>query len=198
MALADSSDEDLMFQYKAGAVASFEELLRRHRRAVFHFCLRSLRNPQAAEDALQEVFIRVVRHAPTWEPKAKFRTWLFTIARNHCIDEARKNTFRRTESLDAPLREGDGTATRMDTVASNGLAADDATHAVRIRAVLDEAVGNLPAEQREVFLLREHAGVQFKEIAEMTGVSENTVKSRMRYALESIRKEFVARGLQPA
>lgn len=197
MSLEPLSDEELMLRYKAGALPAFEELVRRHRRAVFHFALRSLGNPSAAEDALQEIFIRVVRHAPTWEQKAKFKTWLFTIARNHCIDEARKNAFRRTDSLDAPLTHEEGSATRGDMVASEAPGADQNTDGIRIRAALDAALARLPQEQRDVFLLREHSGVQFKEIAEMTGVSENTVKSRMRYALESIRSFMTQKGITP-
>ncbi len=197
MALSDASDEELMLQYKTGAYAAFEELVRRHQRKVFHFAWRSLGNPQAAEDALQEIFLRVVKHAPTYEPKAKFTTWLFTIARHWCIDEGRKQVFRRTESLDAPLSDDEGSATRLDMVASNQPGVDDGAEAVRIRRALDAALQKLPPEQREVFLLREHSGVQFKEIAEMTGVSENTVKSRMRYALEGIRAHMVGMGITP-
>lgn len=197
MSLADFSDEELMFQYKSGALLPFEELVRRHRRAVFHFALRSLNNPAAAEDALQEIFLRVVKYAPQWEQKAKFKTWLFTIARNHCIDEARKNVFRRTESLDAPLTQEEGSATRGDMVASTDAGADQNAHANRVRVVLDAAVAKLPEEQREVFLMREHSDIQFKDIAQIMNVSENTVKSRMRYALESIRKELLAKGITP-
>lgn len=197
MTLSSASDEELMLQYKAGAYAAFEELVRRHQRKVYHFAWRSLGNPQAAEDALQEIFLRVVKHAPTYEPKAKFTTWLFTIARNWCIDEGRKQTFRRTESLDAPLSDEEGSATRLDMVPNPQPGADQGADAMRIRRALDAALAKLPAEQREVFLLREHSGVQFKEIAEMTGVSENTVKSRMRYALEGIRAHMVSVGITP-
>src|SRR5258708_6849469 len=67
-----------------------------------------------------------------------------------------------------------------------------------LRPVLQKALLSLPAEQREVFILREQAGVPFKEIAEMVGVNENTVKSRMRYALEGLRKALLAAGVDPA
>jgi RNA polymerase sigma-70 factor (ECF subfamily) len=191
------ADEDLMLQYKAGSQEAFAELVRRHRRGVFHFTLRFLGSPQAAEDALQEVFLRVVRHAPTYERKARFTTWLFTIARNHCIDQGRRAKFRKTESLDAPLSDDEGAATRLDRVPGNALPADQGAESVRIRAALDRALGRLPEEQREVFLLREQAGIPFKEIADMAGVPENTVKSRMRYALEALRRHLETEGVRP-
>ena len=100
-------------------------------------------------------------------------------------------------SDDAPLSDDEGSATRLDMVASNQPGVDDGAEAVRIRRAFDAALQKLPPEQREVFLLREHSGVQFKEIAEMTGVSENTVKSRMRYALEGIRAHMVGMGITP-
>lgn len=192
------TDEELMLQYKAGALAAFEELVRRHRRGVFHFALRFLGPPPAqAEDALQEIFLRVVRNAGSYEPKAKFTTWLFTIARHHCIDASRKNKFRRTDSLDAPLSDDDGAQTRMDRVAADAPGTDESADARRIRLAVQQALNQLPDEQREVFILREYSGVPFKEIADMTGVSENTVKSRMRYALESIRTHLTQRGITP-
>jgi RNA polymerase sigma-70 factor (ECF subfamily) len=191
------SDEDLMLQYKAGAVGAFEELVRRHKRPVFHFALRFLGSPQGAEDALQEIFMRVVRHAPTYEAKARFTTWLFTIARHYCIDSARKAQLRRTESLDAPATHEEGAMSRLDLVPGREPGADQNADAIRIRGEVQAALDRLPVEQREVFILREHAGIPFREIAEMTHVPENTVKSRMRYALEALRTHLVQRGITP-
>ena len=95
------------------------------------------------------------------------------------------------------MSDEDGSATRMDMVQSGTALADANTDSMRIRKAVDVALAKLPEEQREVFLLREHAGVPFKEIAEMTGVPENTVKSRMRYALESMRVHLTNVGITP-
>ncbi|MEW5854178.1 MAG: RNA polymerase sigma factor [Myxococcota bacterium] len=195
--LHELSDEELMLQYKAGALPAFEELVKRHRRGVFHFALRFLGSPQGAEDALQEIFLRVVRNAASYERKAKFTTWLYTIARNHCIDASRKAAFRRAESLDAPVGDEADSATRLDRTAGNLPGGDQVTQDVRIRHAVDQALARLPPEQREVFILREYSGIPFKEIAEMTGVPENTVKSRMRYALESLRAQLTSQGITP-
>lgn len=193
----ERSDEDLMAAYKAGEVVAYRVLVERHHGPVYRFCLRALRSPEAAADATQEVFLRVVKHAPSWECKAKFTTWLYTLARNWCIDEARKGRFRKTESLNEPAatgRDGESGDERQDRVATELPAPDRVVDNRRLRAVLDSAIAELPDEQREVFLLREHGGLPFRDIGELTGVGENTVKSRMRYALHFLQKRLQAAG----
>ena len=187
-----------MLAYKAGDVRSFEQLVRRHRGAVYNFLFRLSGNRQRAEDLLQETWLKVVRSAGTYEAKAKFTTWVYTIARNLCMDAMRKDSYRKADSLEAPAGGSDGEDERSlgEKVPSNDAAPDRAAHAAALRPVLEKALGKLPAEQREVFVLREYHGVQFKEIAEVTGVPENTVKSRMRYALEALRKSLAAAGVE--
>jgi RNA polymerase sigma-70 factor, ECF subfamily len=188
------SDEELMAAYKGGDPAAFRVLVERHNAPVYRFCLRALRSPEAAADATQEIFLRVVRNAAGWEPKAKFTTWIYTIARNHCIDEARKGRFRKTESLNETVgKDGEGEE-RIERVASEVPASDRVAHGTRLRKAIDDAVAELPEEQREVFLMREVSGMQFKDIAEAVGVGENTVKSRMRYALTALKKVLSAKG----
>jgi RNA polymerase sigma-70 factor (ECF subfamily) len=163
---------------------------------VFNFILRYVGHRQRAEDVLQETWLKVVRSSSEWQPKARFTTWVYTIARNLCVDSARKESFRKTESLDAPTGPDDDGRALGETVADEGGAGPDrAAHNVRLRPMLERALLALPAEQREVFLLREYQGIGFKEIAEVTGVNENTVKSRMRYALEGLRKRLEELGV---
>lgn len=189
------TDEDLMAAYKGGEVAAYRVLVERHHAPVYRFCLRALRSPEHAADAAQEVFLRVVKNAPTWERKAKFTTWLYTMARNFCIDEARKGRFRKTESLNEKVsKDGDDGDERLDRVASEVPQQDRLTDNTRLRKVIDAAVAELPDEQKQVFLLREVSGLQFKDIADLTGVGENTVKSRMRYALAALQKRLAAAG----
>jgi RNA polymerase sigma-70 factor (ECF subfamily) len=192
------TDEALMAAYKEGEVGAFQELVKRHERPVFRFCLRSLGNPDAAADATQEVFLRVVKNAPRWEQRAKFTTWMYTIARNFCIDEARKRNFRKTDSLNEKVgRDDDGGTEKIDQVADGGPGSDRLTDSVHIRQVVDAALAELPEEQREVFCMRQYSGLPFKEIAEAVGAGENTVKSRMRYALAALQKALLAAGFEP-
>jgi RNA polymerase sigma-70 factor (ECF subfamily) len=182
------SDERLMLRFQKGEVRAFEELVRRHRTPVFSFLLRLTGDRGRAEDLCQETFLRVVRAAEAWEPRALFRTWLYAVARNQAQDEARRRAFRRTEpDADAAAAAG----------ASDEPGPEEAAAGALLRPKLEAALAALPEEQREVFLLREHAGLRFPEIAEVTGASENTVKSRMRYALEALRERLVEMGITP-
>jgi RNA polymerase sigma-70 factor (ECF subfamily) len=167
----------------------------RHRQPVFNFILRYVGHRQRAEDVLQETWLKVVRSSSEWQPKARFTTWVYTIARNLCVDSARKESFRQADSLDAPMGDDDGRSLGDSMPDDMGASPDRAANNARLRPLLEKALLGLPAEQREVFLLREYQGIGFKEIAEVTGVNENTVKSRMRYALEGLRRQLEAFGV---
>ena len=186
-----------MLAFKSGDARAFSTLVQRHRGPVYNFILRYVGQRQRAEDVLQETWLKVVRNSSEWQPKARFTTWVYTIARNLCEDSARKESFRKAASLDAPAShdEDDGRS-KGDLVADENVQTPDrAAHNVRLRPMIEKALESLPTEQREVFLLREYQGIGFKEIAEVTGVNENTVKSRMRYALEGLRKRLGELGV---
>lgn len=180
-----------MHAFCGGDASAFEQLVGRHQRGVFNFLLRSVRNPPRAEELLQEVFLRVVRAKARYQASAKFTTWLYSIARNLCVDESRRAKFRDHQSLDQPRRGSDGQGTPMvSTIPAASVPTDEAAEAPTIRRRLSEAVDALPQEQREVFLMRQISGLSFREIADAVGIPENTVKSRMRYALEKLRGEL--------
>lgn len=198
MLKAERSDEQLMLSFRSGEARAFEALVRRHRAPVFNFILRYTGQRARAEDLLQETWLKVVRGAQEWEPRARFTTWVYTIARNLCVDSARKESYRQTDSLDAPLRAtGSGEGPALGELLPDGGAGDPerGAHNARLRPLLERALQSLPDEQREVFILREYSGIGFKEIAEVTQTSEGTVKSRMRYALEGLRKRLAELGV---
>lgn len=184
----DVTDEVLMMQFQGGAQAAFEVLLRRHKTPIFNFILRQLHNRTVAEDLVQEVFVRVVQKASTFKHEARFTTWIYAIARNLCIDHLRKMSLRRHPSLDQAGGKDRDRPTLGERIADQhpSSAADRSVISGEIGDRIVTAVEALPAEQREVFLLRQVGKVPFKEIATITGVPENTVKSRMRYALERL------------
>ncbi|GAB4563430.1 MAG: sigma-70 family RNA polymerase sigma factor [Haliangiales bacterium] len=189
--LQDEADEDLMLRYQEGDARAFEVLLSRHRRPIFNFLLRSVRTRDRAEDLLQETFMRVIKSAKSYKKQAKFTTWLYTIARNLCIDHSRRQKHRKHPSLDQPIRGGEERdRTLLDVVAGKDLGADRKAISRQLHLTMHDAINSLPEEQREVFLMREFQNLPFKEIGEIVGVTENTVKSRMRYALEKLRADL--------
>ena len=186
----EDADEDLMVSYQRGEVRAFEVLLSRHRKPVFNFILRFVGDKETAEDLLQEAFMRVIRGAEAYKRQAKFTTWLYTIARNLCVDQTRRRKHRKHASLDAPMDGSDDSGTLLDVLPSHEMASDRKSANKQLHETMQRAIHGLSEEQREVFLMREFLDMPFKQIADVVGVPENTVKSRMRYALEKLRLEL--------
>lgn len=182
-----------MARYQRGEQAAFAQLVRRHQGPLYNFALRQLRAPSVAEEVVQDAFVRVVQNAADFKHEARFSTWLYTIARNLCIDQLRKRVHRRHPSLDDPTGpngDEDGPTLGERTADVRASVEREATGS-ELRVLITRAVDALPDDQREVFLMREVANLPFKEIAEITGIPENTVKSRMRYALERLQSALV-------
>lgn len=187
-------DQALMARYVRGDERAFVLLVNRHQMGLYNFILRSCRRRDTAEELLQEVFLRVVKSADRYEPTAKFSTWVYRIARNLCIDEARKRGATSVYSLQKPVGEEDGEGETHQDRLVDERARSGAVDADRGEFMdqLQQALERLPEDQREVFLLREISGLKFREIAEMLEVGVPTVKSRMRYALKTLRGELAA------
>jgi RNA polymerase sigma-70 factor (ECF subfamily) len=182
--LIQPSDEALLTAYRDGDPEAFEALLGRYRRPVFNFVLRFVRERGRAEELYQDVWLKVIERCDDFRGDAKFSTWLYTIARNLCVDHRRKMRFRAHAPLHGP-NPGPGPSGEERWV-NPGPSAEEAAMAGRMGQRIAQAVQALPPEQREVFLLRQLQGLPFHEIAEIVGTPTNTVKSRMRYALERL------------
>jgi len=173
--LSDLKDEELVKLFKKGDENAFSVLLSRHQRPVYNFIYKYLGSSESSEEAFQEVFLRVIRSIQDYKPTAKFTTWLYTIARNYCIDHCRKAKFRRHLSLSKSV-EDDGVETWQDRVESSEPGVEEVVRARQLADHLKEVLERLNPEQKEVFLLRETQNLPFDEIAKVTGVSTNTVK----------------------
>ncbi len=189
----ETTDEALMSRFQSGERMAFTVLVRRHQTPLYNFALRQLRSGPAAEEVVQETFVRVVQNAAEFKNAARFSSWLYTIARNLCIDSLRKGGLRRHPSLDEPQRGPHGAhslggegPTLGDRTPDAKASVERAVVSSEIRARVLAAIDELPDDQREVFLLREVSNLPFKEIAIIVDAPENTVKSRMRYALERL------------
>jgi RNA polymerase sigma-70 factor (ECF subfamily) len=179
-----SSDEALMLQYRDGDADAFDLLYARHKGPLYRYCLRHCRQRSIAEETFQDVWMRVIGARQRYEPRAKFTTWLYRIARNRVIDGYRSDNSGRIQSLHGD-ESGDepGVEPAASPVDEPHRRAASDQQAARFRALL----AALPAEQRDVFLLHEEAGLALEAIADISGVGRETAKSRLRYALSKLR-----------
>ena len=195
------TDEALFDRYRIGDHEAFEELYQRYRQRIFRFILRFLRDKHASEDAMQDLFLRVIRDPSRFAARSKFSTWLHTVARNLCIDLLRKQKYRRHQSLDQPQRrsaEGRPSPPLVEEIPGRSADPEMASDRSSLRVKLLVAIRALPDDQRVVFLLRETGGLSYAEIAEIMSCGLNTTKSRMRYALINLRKAFRELGIRNA
>lgn len=178
----ETADEDLMLAYRDGHAHAFEKLYLRHKTALYRFILRQCGNESTAEELFQDVWASLIKARARYSVSAKFTTWLYQIARNRLIDHYRKQTSRSTGSHDSDNIES--LAARQQEQPENQVEINDKT----LRLI--KLVEDLPEAQKQAFLLREEAGMSVHEIAELTGVSPETAKSRLRYAVRKLRVEL--------
>jgi RNA polymerase sigma factor (sigma-70 family) len=184
MKFADDSDESLMARFARGDAAAFEALYTRHEMRIWRYLNRHVGNRDSANELMQEVWFGVARDAGRYQPSARFTTWLFTLAHNRMVDWFRSR--RPLESLDslgydaAEVTRNNATLSQSEPFAQ--------TLASEQRAALNDALQQLPAEQREVFVLQIEGDMSVEEIAGITGSSFETAKSRLRYARIKLRE----------
>lgn len=187
-----AGDEELMARIGRGETEALEVLIERHGRKLYGFLLRLCGAKDRAEDVYQEVWLRIMRTAANYNSRDRFEAWMFTVARNLVIDEARKTGRRKEDRLEG-ADDDEGLST-LDREPDPGPTPEDEARGNELGAALEEALAALNPEQREVFLLRERAGLSFDEIAKATKAPLNTVKTRMHYALGHLRKALAGRG----
>ena len=174
----DPSDEALMIAYAKGDVPAFEQLYSRHRGKLYHYLLRQLRDNALADEVFQDVWQRVIAARAGWKPDAGFAAWLYTIAHHRLGDHWRALKHRPPAPADADERTA-----RVADPDTPERVLSEFQHRRQLQLALDE----LPEEQREVLLLRLEQDLTLEEIAAITGVGRETVKSRLRYAMDKLR-----------
>ena len=181
------TDETLMRGYRDGDGHAFEALYARHKGATYRYFLRHANGDRATADELhQELWLRVVRARDRYEPEARFSTWLFTLARNRLIDH-----WRARHGVAFASFEDEAIVAQAEGEAASGREADDepltASMTAERRQRLLGALTDVPALQRDAFLLHIEGGLSLDEIAALTAATRETVKSRLRYAYRKLR-----------
>lgn len=184
MNIPGADDESLMQAYGAGNLAAFEALYARHRAGLYRYILRSVRNTHQADDLFQETWSRVVDARARWQPRAKFTTWLLQIAHNLIIDAYRRQP--------AAASLADSEAALAALAGAEHEQPEQQLSDFQTRRRLQMAIEQLPDEQRHAILLRLEHDLSLEEIADVTGAPRETVKSRLRYATQHIRKALSA------
>ena len=178
-----------MLRYKDGDLHAFELLVEKHQQPLFAFVHRFCNDYHQSQDLAQEVFLRLIRNARNYEPRAKFTTYMYTLAHNVCIDYLRRKKNRKNVSLQEPVNAEED-LTLEDCMNDERSNPERELQQKGFEKALESAIKELPEDQREVFLLREQMNLPFEEIARVVGCLPSTAKSRMRYALQAIREKL--------
>lgn len=172
-----------MIMYQQGDALAFETLYSRHKDPVYRFVLRQCGNRHTSDELFQDIWMKLIQKRQQYEIKAKFTTYLYTIARNHLTDYYRKNS---------------NSPSAVDTVDIDSIGArlqdqpEKQMELQRDTTRLLAGIASLPLEQREAILLKEEAGMSLMEIATLTDVNIETVKSRLRYAVKKLHQVMKA------
>src|SRR5580692_12771584 len=181
----------LMLRYRDGDADAFLALYARHKGPLYRYLLRQVRNAGVAADLFQEVWSRLIATRARYEARAKFATFLFHIAHNCTMD-----FFRRDLMMRRAARPDEIDAQSMEPEVPEHQRPDGLAEFAEQQSALLAALGALPREQRETFLLHEETGLTIEEIARVTDVGIETVKSRLRYAIRKLKNSLLAGHIQ--
>lgn len=196
----DSPDEVLMADIGSGDEQAFNTLVDRYERPLLNFISRFVGEDHLARDLYQETFLRVYRGGRSYNPARKFSTWLFQIAANLCIDELRRRKVIRP--LEADLRGDHASEEVGETACARSLARPDWQSAAaedpaqmlerkELTRWVQAAVHALPADAKLVLVLRHYQGLSYQEISEILHCPAGTVKSRLHYALQVLKRRLL-------
>ena len=179
-------DIDLMLRVKAGDAQAFNQLMDKYQRTVVNLVFRFTGDAENAEDLAQEVFLRVYRAAPRYEPKAKFFTYLYQITLNLCRNERERNQRRRFSSLDSRAGDND----RNWDVPDPEVGAESQMQRQETASQVQAAIQELPNEQRQLLILQRFQELGYEELAEVTSQTVSAVKAKLHRARLALKKKL--------
>lgn len=180
------SDLELVQRFKKGEKEIFEKLVRRYQHKVYNTTYRMLGNREDAGDLAQETFIRVYQNLDRFKEKANFSTWLFRITTNLCRDQLRKR--KREPATSSLTNSGDGEQEIL--IPDNQYSPEKVSIEQERKREIQNQLGKLPLEQREILILRDIQDFSYHQIAEILKISPGTVKSRLSRARRSLRDKL--------
>lgn len=181
-----NTDDNLMRQFQNKDRDAFTHLVHRHKQVIFRFVLSRVKNRELASDLTQDVFVKLFKSADGYQPVGKFRSWLFRMAQNICIDHQRKNQKGSILSLNSK-NAIDKDIALLDQIEDESADSERETEFTELQAGIEGAFDSLPEEQRTAFVLCQYHGMSYSEIASVQKVPVGTVKSRIHHALIKIR-----------
>lgn len=183
--LTPTDDDQLLQAARAGDTQALTQLLEQHQAQVYRFGMKMCRNPEDAEDVLQETLLAMARGIRDFRGASSVSTWLYTIARSHCIKKKRRSKFAPEPDRSLETEATHEAARLMDP----GKPADEALVSKQVEQALEQAIGALDPMYREVLVLRDMEGLTAPEVAEVLGISVQAVKSRLHRARLSVRAQ---------
>ena len=169
-----------MLSYGAGNADAFDTLYQRHKTPLYRFVLRQC-GQENVDELFQDIWLKVINARNDYQVKAKFKTWLYHLARNRIIDLYRRNNIRPADNHEAELKTVEDTTIEQP---------EKNLHKQNQHETLLDAIAELPRDQKEAFLLREEADLSLEQIAETCGINFETAKSRLRYAIKKLRQKL--------
>ena len=183
-------DADLMLRVKRGDHAAFAELVDKYKQPVMNLVYRFIRDATEAEDLAQNVFVQVYKSAPRYEVSARFSTWLFTIARNLCLNEIRRRSRHPADSLDASSNpDSDDLPSRHLEDAKAALPADTLLQ-TELEHKINQAIAELPETQRTAIILCRRDDLSYEDIAKIIGCSLSATKSLIHRGRETLKQKL--------
>jgi RNA polymerase sigma-70 factor, ECF subfamily len=180
----ERTDEQLLAEYRQGDRLSFESLVTRYQRELFHFLVRFLGDRAAAEDVFQETFLQVHQSAEQFDPTRRFRPWLFTIAANKARDLIRSQARRPTNPLQASISRGDDDSGEfIDLMQAASEMPGEPMEREELQQLVQRTVMGMPEHLREILLLSYFHQFPYKQISDILGIPLGTVKSRLHAAV---------------
>ena len=182
-------DAVLMLRVKRGDRVAFAELVEKYKQPVMNLVYRTLRDEAEAEDLAQNVFLQVYKSAKRYESRAKFSTWLFTIARNLCLNELRRRSRHPAESLEETRGEHEDRPQRQYEDKKIFLPTETLLHG-ELAQKIEEALAELPENQRTAILLCRQEDLSYEEIAKVLGCSLSATKSLIHRGREVLKQKL--------